>query len=311
MELIKIKYGEKNVINEPLVATIGQFDGLHLAHITLISKTVEISKQKNLKSAIITFDPHPDFILKKDLTKTYVTPLRDKIELLNKTGLDYMILIEFNSEVASISPVNFINDYLLSNCVKEVVVGFDFAFGKFGSGKAHNIEELSNNQIKTHIVEEIKHNNQKIGTSLIKMLLNVGNVEEVNELLGRNYKIAGKVIRGNQIGRTLNLPTANFEVDEQFANICPGVYVVKIFIKDEVYYGFANLGVNPSFNRSSKMIFETHIFDFDKDIYNQIVEVEFLSFIRKEIKFESVDEFLKQITIDKEVARKFCNNLTK
>lgn len=309
MELIRLKLNDTFKNFNPVVATIGQFDGLHIAHLELIKKMLSIAKKKNLKSAIFTFDPHPDFILKKDLSNTYVTPLNNKIKMLESLEIDYLFVIEFDERVASIEPKDFIDKYLMSNHVVELVVGFDFTFGFCGKGKAEDIKQLSNHLITTDIIEEIKYENNKIGTSLIRDLLKKGQVKIANQLLGRCYRITGKVVKGNQIGRTINLPTANFEVDEQFASICPGVYVVRVIIDNQSYYGFANLGVNPSFNRSKKMVFETHIFNFNELIYDKIIDVELLDFIRHEINFKSIEDFLVQINKDKEYAYQICANL--
>ena len=305
MELVYLCYNDFKKNSNPIVATIGQFDGLHIAHLELINKTLEIAKNKNLKSAIITFDPHPDFVLKKDNSNTYVTPLEEKINLLEKIGLDYIFIVKFDLSVANLEPCEFVNDILLNNNVIEVVVGFDFNFGKFGKGKANDISKLSNNNIKTTIIDEIKYNDEKIGTTLIKKLLNNGHVNEVYKILGRFYKISGLVVNGNKIGRTLNLPTANLKVNEEFANIKPGVYVVRIKIEEDIYFGFANLGHNPSFNQSKNMIFETHIFDFNDDLYNKEIDVELLDYIREEVKFTSKEDFLSQIEKDKEFAKNF------
>ena len=307
MELIRLKKGEYLNINHPIVATIGQFDGLHLAHLLLLKKTIELSQKRNLKSAIFTFDPHPDFILNKDKTNTYVTPFDEKVKLLRQIGIDYMIVIEFNKEVAQMLPISFVEDILIANGVKEVVVGFDFSFGQKGLGKAHMIEELSKGRIKCHIVDEMKHENQKIGTSFIKTLLQNGRVREVKDLMGRFYKITGKVVHGNQVGRTINFPTANFSINSSFAKLHPGVYVVRV--DDKKYLGIANLGTNPSFNKVDNMVFETHIFDFNQDIYDKIIDVELIDFIRDEIKFSSKEAFLKQILKDTEYAKMICVQL--
>ena len=305
MELINLSYNDYKKNSEPIVATIGQFDGLHIAHLTLIKKTLDISKEKNIKSAIITFDPHPDFVLKKDNSNTYVTPLDEKISLLENIGIDYMFIVKFDLSIANLEPIDFINKILIDNNVTDVIVGFDFSFGKFGKGKAKDISNLSNNLIKTIIIDEMRYNEEKIGTTLIKKLLKEGYVKDVFKILGRYYKLSGRVTNGNKIGRTLNLPTANLKVNEEFANIKPGVYVVRIKIKEDFYFGFANLGHNPSFNESKNMIFETHIFDFNDDLYSKEIEVELLDFIREEIKFASKEDFLKQIQKDKEFAKNF------
>ena len=309
MDVIYLEFEKYKKNNVPIVATIGQFDGLHIAHLTLINTAVEIAKNKNIKSAIFTFDPHPDFVLKKDLTNAYVTPINEKIKLLSNLGLDYMFVIKFDLNIAGIEPADFVNNILVNNNVKEVVVGFDFCFGKYGKGKASEIYSLSNNAIRTTVIEEIKYNDEKIGTTLVKQYLKLGKVEEVYKLLGRFYKIKGTVVEGNKVGRTLNLPTANLKVDKQFANIKPGVYAVRVLIENRPYYGFANLGYNPSFNESIDMVFETHIFDYSDNLYGSTLEIELLSFIREEIKFKSKEEFLNQINIDKEKVQKYLKKM--
>lgn len=302
MELITLNANNLSQIKENIVVTIGQFDGLHIAHIELLTKTVEIAKTKKIKSAIFTFDPHPDFVLKKDLSNTYVTPLDEKIKLLKELGLDYLVLIKFDMEIANMEPETFVNDILLANNVKEVVVGFDFRFGKKGKGFASEISKYSNYLIKTNIIDEIKYNDQKIGTTLVRNLLKLGKTKEVHELLGRYYKITGKVVKGNQIGRTIDFPTANFKINDDFAKILPGVYVVRVTFNEKKYLGIANLGYNPSFNQVDSMVFETHIFDFDDDIYGKVIDVELIYYIRGEIKFESKEAFLEQIKKDKLLA---------
>lgn len=309
MELVQIDYNHFKVINEELVATIGQFDGLHIAHLALINKTITIARNRNLKSAVFTFDPHPDFVLKKSIANTYVTPLEEKICQLEKLGIDYLILINFTVEIANMSPKDFVDKILLSNGVKEVIVGFDFSFGKEGKGKAANINLLSNNLIKTEIVDEIKYQNQKVGTTLIKTLLSLGKTKEVYELLGRFYKIIGRVVKGNQIGRTLNFPTANLKGSKEFAKIRPGVYVVRVIYNHNSYYGIANLGYNPSFNLADSMVFETHIFDFNEDIYGKKIEIELIDYIRSEKKFSSKELFLEQIEIDVQYAKTIIKQL--
>ena len=309
MDVIYLEFEDYKKNNNPIVAAIGQFDGLHVAHLTLIKKTIDIAKENNLKSAIFTFDPHPDFVLKKDLSNAYVTPINEKINLLSNLGLDFMFVIKFDLNIASIEPYDFVNNILINNYVKEVVVGFDFSFGKFGKGKAKDITSLSNNIIKTTIIDEIKYNEEKIGTTLVKQYLKLGKVDEVYKLLGRYYKIKGTVVEGNKVGRTLNLPTANLKVDKQFANIKPGVYAVKVNIKNIEFYGFANLGYNPSFNESVDMVFETHIFNYSNNLYGETLEIELLSFIRDEIKFNSKEEFLNQINKDKENVHEYLKNI--
>lgn len=305
MELIRIKWNDFSKIQNEIIATIGQFDGIHTAHRMLIEQTILASKQKKLKSAIFTFDPHPDFILKKDVSFTYVTPFHEKVELLRQLGLDYMIVIDFDINIARMSPKDFVEKILLGNHVREVIIGFDFRFGFKGEGTPSDISLYSNHQIDTIIMDELTYHDQKIGTTLIKELLQKGDMETVKTLLGRYYAIEGEVIRGNQVGRTLHFPTANLKVGEEFAKLLSGVYIVYVFLEEKKYLGVANFGRNPSFNERESMVFETHILDFDDDIYGRYMRVELVYFIRPEIKFPSKEAFVKQLEQDIAFARRF------
>ncbi len=308
MELVRINLDNLTKIKEPIIATIGQFDGIHLAHMALIKKTQELARSKNLKSAVFTFDPHPDFILKREIVNTYITPLNDKKAILENLAIDYLIIIEFNQEIANMSPKDFVNNILVANMVKEVVVGFDFSFGKGGIGKPSDISTLTDGKIIAHIVDEIKYKDEKMGSSLVKSLLKQGDVLDVKNILGRFYKIKGIVVKGNQVGRTLNIPTANLKVNQEFSKLLPGVYVVLVTYQNQKYLGIANLGNNPSFNLASEMLLEVHIFDFEEDIYNKMIEVEFVDYIRKEIIFATKDAFILQIAKDKAYAKKIAND---
>lgn len=309
MELVRINLKNLIGLKEEVVATIGQFDGLHLAHLKLVEKTMQVAKKRNLKTAIFTFNPHPNFVLKKDLSNTYVTPFQQKVKLLEELGFDYLVLIEFDENIAKMSSLNFVNKILVDNKVRVAVVGFDFRFGDSGSGKALDIAKLSNNMIETIIIDEIKYNNEKIGTSLIKKLLKNGFVSDVKTIMGRFYKIVGQVVYGNQIGQSIGFPTANLYIGPEFAMILPGVYIVRVKVRDKFYLGIANLGMNPSFNRVSQMVFETHIFDFDGNIYGEFIEVELIRFIRKEMTFATIDEFKIQLNKDVEFAKEYTKDM--
>ena len=153
MELIKCSIDNCNLRNNGLVATIGQFDGIHIAHQILIEKVCELSEEKELKSAVITFDPHPDLVLKKDANATSIMTLDEKASLIASMGIDYLIVVEFNQNVANMTDTEFVNQFLIKLNVKEIVVGFDFCFGKNGIGKAETISKLANGKINTTIID--------------------------------------------------------------------------------------------------------------------------------------------------------------
>ena len=185
MELIKCSIDNCNLRNNGLVATIGQFDGIHIAHQILIEKVCELSEEKELKSAVITFDPHPDLVLKKDANATSIMTLDEKAALIASMGIDYLIVVEFNQNVANMTDSEFVNQFLIKLNVKEIVVGFDFCFGKNGIGKAETISKLANGKINTTIIDNKTYQNEKIGTAMIKKMLLQGNVSLANKLLGR------------------------------------------------------------------------------------------------------------------------------
>ena len=301
MELIRIK---NNVmpIKEGVAATIGQFDGLHIGHLKLFNETLSLSKIENVKSAVITFDPHPDFILCKDKNLSYITPFEKKVELISNLGFDYLFVIEFNKDIANISPLDFVTNYLVKLNVRFSVVGFDFNFGYKGQGKAKDIEKLSGSLIKNKIIEEVKIDNNKISSIDVKKSLVKGDVKNANFLLGRYYEISGIVVYGNQVGSKINVPTANILYDDSYVKLSPGAYVTLFEYNDNTYPSITNIGHNPSFNYSNKISMECHIIDFNEDIYQKEVTVKFVEKIRDEIKFNSVEEFKIQIEKDKKHA---------
>lgn len=297
MELIYLNSLSNKYVAD-LVVTIGQFDGVHLAHIALINKVKEIAKAKKLKSGLMTFNPHPDFILKKQTDETYITPLDEKIEFLKKFDLDYLFIVTFNREVAQLEPKLYVDSYLTAIGVKEVVVGFDFHYGLAGKGSGKTIKTDSNNKIAVTIIDEIKYQNEKMGSTLIRELLANGNPREVTNILGRPYQISAKVVRGMQIGSKIGIPTANLEINDAFVMVKPGVYAVKVSYLNEEFAGICNIGHNPSFNYKENLTMEVHIIGFSGDLYGKIISVSFIEYLRPEIKFATINDFKKQITDD-------------
>jgi len=297
MELIKIDL-QNNKIPENIVACIGEFDGIHLAHQRLIEEVISIGKKKNIPSAIITFDPHPDFVLNKNSKKNYITPLSEKIRYINDNyALDYFIIIHFTEQLSKLTYEEFYNTFL--KLINTIVIGYDFKFGNQGLGNQFNLKQLHNNVV---VIEKINLNGEKIGSKQIINFLVDGKVIQANKILGRFYKIAGVVSLGSQIGSKIGCPTANINIDDDFCLLKKGVYAVRIKVKGNYYLGIGNYGYNPSFNKIIKPRLEVHIFDFNENIYNEYVEVEFIENIRDEKVFPSIDDFLTQIEQDS----KYC-----
>lgn len=307
MELIYIK---EHVVSKmpPIVATLGQFDGLHVGHLKLFKKTLELSKEKGLKSAVITFDPHPDFVLGKDATNSYITPFEKKKQMIESIGFDFLIVINFNQNFASISPEEFVQDYLIKLNVSSCVVGFDFTFGNKGLGKAHDIATLSKGLIDTIVIEEVKTADSKISSIDVKKSLVKGDVKTASILLGRYFEVTGIVAYGNQVGSKINVPTANILYDDEYVGLAKGVYVTIFEYEGKSYPSITNIGHNPSFNYSNKLSMECHVLNFCLDVYQKEVTIKFVEKIRDEIKFDSVSSFKKQIEKDKIFALNILNN---
>jgi len=302
-----LKYNDFiNLKNEAFVCSIGDFDGIHIAHQALINKTIELAKKDGLKSVIMTFDPHPRSLIQNKDYQVLMS-LDDKIKLFKKYSVDYVLVIDFDDELMNMDKLEFVEKYLINLGIKKVVVGFDFHFGANGSGTPIEIKKLSMQKIDVIIIDEISYENKKIGSSLIKDYLAEGNILLANSLLGHPYKITGRVVKGNQIGRTINLPTANILPNVNYAPVKAGVYAVIVLINKKEYIGLLNYGLNPSFNKLKKETYEVNIIDFNESLYEKEISVFFYAFIRDEMTFKSLDDFLNQIKKDKE---KIINLLT-
>lgn len=300
MELIRFDDLKENYC-EPIVATIGAFDGIHLAHQVLIEKTVVKAKELGYKSAVITFDPHPLAILKNCTDISSINTLDNKVKLISKFNVDYLIIINFTKTFSLISKEEFVNDYLVAINVKEVIVGSDFKFAVNGSGLGSEIYKLSNKKINVQIIDILKIDNEKIGSTKIKELLSIGNIEKVNNMLGYEFFFTGKVIKGKQIGRTLGFPTANIRNDYISKLLKTGVYGVRVKYLEKVYIGMMNIGHNPTCNFTDNLSIEINLFDADIDLYDKIIEIACFCFVREEFKFKNKEELIARLTLDKEI----------
>lgn len=304
MEILDIDNSSDCSIFKNTILTIGAFDGVHLAHKSIIDIMNQEKIKNNMKSAVMTFDPHPDFILNKRCDAGYITPISKKIELFKELKVDYLIIINFNLKTANMSYIDFYNKFL-SNFAY-YVIGYDFSFGYKALGKASFLKEKKKDTI---IVSEIDYSNEKLSSSLVRDLLSKGNVKEVIRVLGRPYEIDGTVTTGAHIGSSLGFPTANIDLDNSYMDILDGVYFVRAYYKDNKYYGICNIGHNPSINYVKNKRLEVNLFDFNLNIYGELLKIEFLDYIRSEIKFENKEDLIKQISKDKEKVMKLIKEL--
>ncbi|MBF7024077.1 bifunctional riboflavin kinase/FAD synthetase [Staphylococcus kloosii] len=308
MKVIEVTHPiqEDQFIKEPVAMAFGFFDGMHKGHAKVFDTLIQKAEESNLKKAVMTFDPHPSVVLNPERKRTdYLTPIEDKLDIIEQYGIDYCIVINFSSKFADVSSEDFVNDYILKNNVVKIIAGFDFTFGKFGKGNMMTLSELD--ECETTIVSKLEIESEKISTTEIRRALKEGDLTKANEELGYRYQIKGTVVQGEKRGRTIGFPTANVQPSGDYVLPKKGVYAVsmKIGAEDKIYRGVANVGVKPTFHDPSQaqVVIEVNLFDFKEDIYGERVVVYWHHFLRPEVKFDGIDPLVEQMHKDKEQAK--------
>ena len=302
--------GAVNYQGYPSVVVLGNFDGLHLAHREIIERAKEKAFNNNLKVVVFLLNPHPVKVLSPHKNFLMLSTLEDKEEMLEKLGVDYMVVEPFTLEFAEISPLQFVQQYLVQCLnVKQVVVGFDYTFGSKGTGTPTDLlkwgEEFDFN---TEIVPPVIINNEIASSSLIRELLSKGKVYEASQYLGYYFRRKGKVIHGEGRGKTLGYPTANLHFPEDLLLPANGVYLTLITWKGNSFFGLTNIGSKPTFSRKFERHVEVYIIEFKGDIYEEELTVMFLQKIRNEVAFSAPYFLVKQIESDLKTAVKLIKN---
>jgi len=285
------------------VVTIGNFDGIHLGHQKIIAQLKEHAKKLKVPSVVISFNPTPQNFFGAD--HAVLSSYEEKDFFLSGLGINYHLVINFNKEFSNLNAQTFIEEFLLRKLnIKLCLVGDDFRFGK---NRVGDFSLLQENGVKHGFaVEEtatIEHNQIRISSTRIRECLQQNNLEETKKLLGRSYSISGKIVRGQQRGRTINFPTINI-LSNRSKSPVSGVFAVKVKLSGQTYFGICNAGHKPTVD-GREFLFETHIFDFEKDVYEQFAEIDFLKHVRPEKKFNSFEELKDQIEKDVIEAKKF------
>lgn len=276
---------------------IGNFDGVHLGHREIIDLINNIAKQKSAKSCILTFDPHPQKVLAgRDVS--LIVPVNEKLSLLDRAGVDYAVSLRFTRELSLLSAEEFVQDVLIKTLrIKDIVVGPDFMFGKNRSGNAEILKELGKKYgFETHVINPRKFGDEVISSSIIRRTIAEGDILKLNNLLGYNYFLKGIIIEGEKRGREIGFPTANLDTKWELLPK-PGVYATISWLGGSSYRSITNIGFRPTFGES-KLLIETHLFDFSDSVYGEELRVEFFQRLRDEKKFESVDDLVAQIKLD-------------
>ena len=299
MKTIIIKSLNELFNKEPLALMLGNFDGFHKGHQQLL----KVLKEKDIKKGLLTFYPHPLKVL-NNFDFKYLDTIKDK-EIYLENDIDYLVVLSTSKELLNSTKNDFIK-FLKLNNVRDIVCGNDFTFGSHKSG---TIKDLS--LFNLSVVPDYTTNNIRISSTKIREFLRNGNVVEAKNFLGRYYELQGLVVHGSQIGRTIGFPTANIEENEY---LLPknGVYFGYAIIDKEKYFGMINIGVNPTINLIDKRRLEINIFDFSKDIYGKTIRVGFIDKIRDEKKFDSKEELVKTLELNRDtcikLAKSICQN---
>ncbi len=287
------------------VLTIGNYDGVHIGHRTII----EITKGKALEIGgtpmLMTFYPHPLHVLRPDKELPWITPVEEKKRLIEEAGIEALFIIPFTEEFSHVTPEAYVRDILIGKLgIKGLVVGYDFKFGKGGRGDIEGMKKYSEAYgFFLEVVSPVTIGGEKVGSNKIRKLLQNGEIEKANQLLGRAYMISGSVVHGEGRGRAFGYPTINLETDYDL--IPPnGVYVTEVALGERRFCGATNIGYNPTFGGQQRTI-ETFILDYDGDLYGSTVRLFFHARLRDEVRFESVDKLRDQIEKDVSAARDY------
>lgn len=289
------------------IVTIGTFDGVHIGHQKIIEKLIQETKKADCESLILTFFPHPRMVLNGSSSIKLLNTINEKSSLLEKMGLDNLVIHPFDKKFSNLSAEEFVKTILVDSFnLKKIIIGYDH---RFGNNRAANIDDLISFGKKYDFeVEQISAqeiDSVSVSSTKIRDAITDGNMIVANEFLGYDYILSGKIITGKQLGRTIGFPTANIKIEENYKLIPKnGVYIVKSHLQEKTVFGIMNIGLNPTVNGEDLSI-EVHFLDFDADLYNKNITVSVIARIRDEQKFTSIDLLKAQIQEDKNYAISF------
>jgi riboflavin kinase/FMN adenylyltransferase len=290
------------------IATVGTFDGVHIGHQKLLKRIQELANKQGGETVLLTFHPHPRLVLfPDDNDLKLITTLEERIERLSQTGLDHLIIHPFTTEFSRTTAIEYVRDILVEQIgVKKLVIGYDHHFGRNREGSLENLKELA--PTFGFVVEEIPAQEIKdvnVSSTKIRNALNEGDVKKANSFLGYHFQLSGTVVKGSEIGSSLGFPTANIEVDNPNKIIpAPGVYATQAVINGREYKSMTNLGFRPTVHENSQLTIESHLFNFDMDIYGETITLRFIDRIREEVKFDNRESLKDQIAKDAGIVQK-------
>ena len=304
MEILR-SIPELERLRGPLFLAIGVFDGVHRGHQAVISTSADHAAASNGTPVVVTFDPHPEKVLRPQAAPHLLSATEHKIALIRALGVEHLLIINFDKQFAATEPEDFVQKLVIhSKPLREICVGHEWSFGKNRRGNLDLLKKLGAKfNFDVVGIPPVKINGAVVSSTAIRQAIEKGDWAKAAEMLGREYTILGTVTRGDNLGKKIGFPTANLSAhSEQFPP--NGVYVAEARIDGELYRGVINLGIRPTVSSGkSERVLEIHLFDFNRDIYGHDIEVRFLKFLRSEKKFQDLDTLVQQIRQDVEQAR--------
>lgn len=293
------------------VLTLGTFDGVHIGHKKIIEKLIQNSSLCECESLVLTFFPHPRMVLQDNTEIKLLNTIDERTELLKNSGLENLIIHPFDHAFSRLTAEEFVSAILVDQFnVKKIIIGYDHRFGRNRTADIHDLIEFGEKydfeveQISAQEIDEVSISSTKIRNALTE-----GHVKLANDYLGYNYLLTGTVVKGKGLGRTLDFPTANLQIQESYKLIPKnGVYIIQSWIENKLVYGMMNIGFNPTVNGKTKSI-EIHFFDFEGDLYSKKIQIQLLDRIRDEVKFENIEKLKEQLLKDKTFAVQHINSL--
>jgi riboflavin kinase/FMN adenylyltransferase len=302
---MQIHKGYENVKLKRPVVTLGIFDGVHLGHKALLGRLVSCAEEVKGEAVVITFSPHPRLVLDKDSSSlTFLTTMEEKVVLLEKAGVDHLIIIEFTRAFSMLSACDFVKDILVEKIgTTHLIIGYNHHFGRKGEGDFYTVKQCTESlDFRVEQVEGLISEGGAVSSSAVREALLQGRLEEANNLLGYFYSVSGTVVEGRKIGQTIGFPTANIMPDDPHKLVpCKGVYAVEVSLEGNLYPGMLSIGSNPTVNNDPSLrSIEVHILNFARELYGKQITVAFRKRLRDEIRFDSIDKLVDQMKLDKQ-----------
>ena len=310
MEIIHLSYPiKKELTRTHVVLALGFFDGVHIGHQKLIKRAQEVAKKKSLPLMVLTFDRHPKEIYLGRTDFEYLDNLPEKAEKMEKLGVDYLAVAPFTEGFSKLSPQEFVDQVIIKLKADAVVAGFDYTYGPKDIANMENLPYFAKNRFEIVILPEQTSGGCKIGSTAIRQAIRNGNLELATNLLGSHYIMSGIVGHGLRNGHKLGFPTVNLVLNDRKVIPKIGVYATRTLVHGKWYDSMTSVGYNVTIQTGKKIYIEPHLFDFDEDIYDEEISIEWYHYTRGEIKFSSLDELKEQLIKDEKEIRKYFKNI--